>query len=142
MKLFACIALCTSLAFAIDSDDVKAVLKEQELAWNRGDLARFLTAYEQSPEITFVGTAVTRGFDAIRRRYESNYGSPAKMGTLTFDELEVRMLGKQHALLIGRFRLKRTAEGGGDAMGRFTLVAAKRGRTWKFLHDHTSSPAN
>lgn len=118
--------------------EIRNTLSTQEQAWNRGDLAAFLEAYERSEEITFVGKAVTRGFAAIAERYKSNYGTREKMGALTFDEVEVRLLGKDHALVLGRFQLKRSAEGGGDASGRFSLVAKRTRQGWKFIHDHTS----
>ncbi|MGH9673116.1 MAG: hypothetical protein ACRD44_08040 [Bryobacteraceae bacterium] len=42
---------------------------------------------------------------------------PAFMGRLQFSEIEVRMLGADHAVVLGRFHLTRTAAGGGDARG-------------------------
>jgi uncharacterized protein (TIGR02246 family) len=132
------LAMLMPICRADDAADAKAVLEEQAKAWNRGDLKAFLAAYENSRSITFTGKAVTRGFAAVQQRYEKNYGTPEKMGTLVFDEIEVRMLGKNHALILGRFALTRTAAGGGDASGRFTLVAVRTKGGWKFIHDHTS----
>jgi ketosteroid isomerase-like protein len=60
------------------------------------------------------------------------------MGVLTFSEIEVRPLGADYALALGRFALKRTAEGGGDANGRFTLVLHRTKAGWKIIHDHSS----
>ena len=55
-----------------------------------------------------------------------------------FSEIEVRALGKGYAVAHGRFGLKRTAAGGGDASGRFTLVLRKTKSGWKIIHDHSS----
>ena len=77
-------------------------------------------------------------FTAILERYRRSYGSPAKMGTLTFSEIEVRPLGTGFALATGKFFLKRTSEGGGDASGHFSLVLHKGADGWKIIHDHTS----
>jgi ketosteroid isomerase-like protein len=60
------------------------------------------------------------------------------MGTLTFSEIDVRPLGEGYALANGRFALKRTPAGGGDAAGRFTLVLRKTKAGWKIIHDHSS----
>lgn len=128
-----------ALSAADFRQEITSVLKQQEMAWNQGNLREFLLAYLPNGEITFVGKTVTRGMDAIRQRYETNYGSPEKMGTLRFDELEIRSLGRDYALVLGRFQLARTAAGGGDASGRFTLVAKRTRQGWKFIHDHTSS---
>ena len=61
-----------------------------------------------------------------------------KMGVLTFSELVVRPLGQGYALTTGKFALKRTETGGGDASGRFTLIFKKTPAGWKIIHDHTS----
>ncbi len=138
MRLFLFLMAALSIVAADTAAEVRAELSKQETAWNRGDLAAFMTSYKESPEITFVGKNVTRGFAAIVERYKTNYGSRDKMGTLRFDEIEVKPLGKQYALVLGRFSLKRNAEGGGDASGRFTLIAERTKDGWRFIHDHTS----
>jgi uncharacterized protein (TIGR02246 family) len=131
-----------SIIFApvlLAQSDVKAMLQKSEAAWNRGDLAAFASDYEDSPDTTFVGREVTRGgVQAILERYRRGYPTREKMGTLTFSEIEVRPLGTGFALAIGKFSLKRTAEGGGDASGRFTLVLKKTAAGWKIIHDHSS----
>lgn len=119
--------------------DVLAVITAQQEAWNRGDLDAFLTGYEKSSEITFVGKTVSRGFDGLVQRYRTTYGTREKMGQLTFSELEYRPLGPQSAFVLGRFQLKRGEVGGGDASGRFTVVFRKTRQGWKIVHDHTSA---
>jgi len=120
-------------------DEVRKLLKDSEDAWNRGDLVVFASYYDDSPETTFIGREVTRGGpEAIVARYRRGYPSREAMGTLTFSEIEVRALGKEYALANGKFALKRTAAGGGDASGRFTLVLRKTAKGWKIIHDHSS----
>ena len=98
-------------------------MRESEAAWNRGDLPAFASYYDDSPATTFIGREVTRGgVQAILERYRRGYPTREAMGTLTFSELEVRPLADGVALMTGRFALKRTAAGGGDASGRFTLI--------------------
>jgi len=130
--------LCAPLLFA-QGDEIRAMLKNSEAAWNRGDLAAFATDYEDSAETTFIGREITHGgVEAILARYRRGYPTPEAMGTLTFSEIAVRPLGKGYALANGRFALKRTAAGGGDAAGRFTLVLRKAKAGWKIIHDHSS----
>src|SRR6266700_6888720 len=122
--MFRCLLLlgCAPLLCA-QSDEIRAMLKNSEAAWNRGDLVAFASDYEDSPATTFVGKEVTRGgTQAILGRYRRGYPTPEAMGTLTFSEIEVRPLGKGYALALGKFALKRTGAGGGDTSGRFTLV--------------------
>ena len=129
---------CSPLAFA-QGGEIRELMKKSEAAWNRGDLAAFASDYEDSTETTFIGREVTRGgVQAILERYGRGYPTPEKMGTLTYSEIEVRTLGKEYAIASGKFALKRTAAGGGDAAGRFTLVLKRTKRGWKIIHDHSS----
>ena len=125
-------------AFAQD-DGVRTLLKDSEAAWNRRDLVAFASYYEDAPTTTFIGREVVRGGTAaILDRYRRAYPTAEAMGTLTFSEIEVRPLADGVALAIGRFHLARTAAGGGDASGRFTLVLRRTAAGWKIIHDHTS----
>jgi len=139
LSMLRCLLLfCCAPLFA-QSDEIRAMLKNSEAAWNRGDLVAFAGDYEDSPGTTFVGKEVTRGGpEAILGRYRHAYPTPEAMGTLTFSEIEVRPLGKDYALALGRFALKRSAAGGGDASGRFTLVLHMGKTGWKIIHDHSS----
>jgi uncharacterized protein (TIGR02246 family) len=139
MRLLLASLIAVTLFAADETAAVRKILEEQAAAWNRGDLEEFVRTYENSPAITFVGKDVERGYAQVLARYQRNYGTPEKRGKLVFEQIEVRLLGKDHALVLGRFVLTRTAAGGGDASGRFTLVARKQGGTWKIIHDHTSS---
>lgn len=130
---------CAPLLFA-QSAEIHTILKDSETAWNRGDLVAFAAYYEDSPETTFIGREVVRGgTKAILDRYRRAYPTPEAMGTLTFSEIEVRSLAGGIALATGKFALKRTAAGGGDASGRFTLILRQTPSGWKIIHDHTSS---
>jgi len=130
--------VCAPLLFA-QSDDIRAILLDSEAMWNRGDLLAFVSYYEDAPETTFVGREVVRGGrKAILERYRRRYPNRDAMGTLTFSEIEVRPLAPNLALTTGKYHLKRTAAGGGDASGRFTLVLRKTAGGWKIIHDHSS----
>lgn len=136
LGLFVLAAGCLAPAAQGQEAAVRAVLGEQVRAWNAGDLAAFVRTY--SAETVFVGKEVTRGNAGVLERYRRNYPTRERMGTLTFSELEVRMLGRDHASVLGRFHLRRTAEGGGDARGIFTLLLKRSGRGWSIILDHTS----
>lgn len=130
--------LCVAL-WAQDAErPVRRVLADQTSAWNRGDIGAFMQGYEDAPETTFVGKEVTRGYRRVLDRYRVRYPTKEKMGTLAFSDLEVRPLGENHAVAIGRFHLKRRTADGGDADGIFTLVFRKTRNGWKIILDHTS----
>ncbi len=116
--------------------EIRAVLFRQEAAWNRGDTETFLQGY--AANTTFVGDRITRGLNELRVRYQSHYPTAASMGRLTFADLEVHMMGADYAYAIGHWRLDRTAEGGGNAGGYFSLVFKKTEKGWKIILDHTT----
>jgi uncharacterized protein (TIGR02246 family) len=128
-----------------DKVAVRAVLEEQVAAWNRGDIAAFMASYEDSPETTFVGTtSVNKGFQPILERYKQGYANKDQMGTLTFRELDIRLLPTttgvtEYAVVTGRFHLDRKAKGTATKDdGIFSLVWHKGPGGWKILLDHTA----
>ena len=60
------------------------------------------------------------------------------MGHLTFSDVEVHMAGGDHAYVIGRWKLERKKESGGDVGGIYTLLFKKTAKGWKIILDHTS----
>ena len=121
------------------ADAVKQVLTDQENAWNHGDIVAFMKGYADSPQTTFIGTSIEHGYRSILERYQKKYASREAMGHLEFTELDVRMLGADHAVVTGHFHLARSAAGGGDASGIFSLVFEKEAAGWKIILDHTSA---
>jgi ketosteroid isomerase-like protein len=128
-----------------DDAAIRTVLDAQVAAWNRGDIPGFMASYEDSPETTFVGaTSVNKGFAPIVERYKQNYTTKEQMGTLTFSELDVRLLpaatgATEYAVVTGHFHLDRTAHGSAAKDdGIFSLVWHKGPGGWKILLDHTS----
>jgi uncharacterized protein (TIGR02246 family) len=136
-KVFLAAVFATALL--AQDGDIRRLMAESETAWNRGDLETFASYYEDSPDTTFMGKQVVRGrVAAILDRYRRTYPTPAAMGTLRFSEITVRPLGADYALVTGKFELHRTAEGGGDASGRYTLILHRGAKGWRIIHDHTS----
>jgi uncharacterized protein (TIGR02246 family) len=116
---------------------IRAVLDAQRDAWNRGDLEGYMDGYDRSPDTEFVGgDTITRGWQTVLERYQKNYNSREKMGTLTFSEIEVNVLSKDAALLLGRWRIKRA---NGEPHGTFSLVFRLKRAGWRIVHDHSSS---
>jgi ketosteroid isomerase-like protein len=116
---------------------LRAVLITQQAAWNRGDIPAFLEGYWNSPELTFSGpNGIVRGYAGVLERYQKAYPDKLTMGELKFSSLEVRMLGQDSALMLGRWHLTRKI---GDAGGVFTLVFERFPAGWRIIHDHTST---
>ena len=129
---------------SVDETEIRATIKAQSEAWNNADIPAFMQAYEDSPETTFIGLNLRKGFQPIRERYMLNYTTPEQMGKLTFNDLDIRLLpsgcGKSEiALVTGKFHLDRTAKGEAKKDdGIFSLVWRKGPHGWKIILDHTS----
>ena len=131
--LFAALGLAQTPA-----DAIRKVLDDQTAAWNRGDIDTFMIGYDNSPKTAFIGKSVQLGWENVRRNYHERYPTAAKMGKLDFSGVEVTLLGTEYANVVGKFHLARTAEGGGDASGVFTLLFHKTPAGWRIIQDHTS----
>jgi len=125
-------------AQADPSAAIKAVLEKQVVDWNKGDLAAFAKGYKNSPDILFMGNPISHGYAGMVERYKTNYATRAKMGVLSFSELEVQPLDPKFATVTGKFHLERTAAGGGNADGYYLLVFEKTADGWKCIRDSTT----
>ena len=115
---------------------IRKVMDDQTAAWNRGDIEAFMQGYWNSPELKFVsGDSVTKGWQPTLDRYKKNYDSRAKMGVLTFSGLEINVISKDAAVVLGSFALQREQD---NPKGKFTLIFRKFKDGWKIVHDHTS----
>ncbi len=116
---------------------IQAVLDLQRDAWNRGDIEGYMSGYAKSPETVFIsGDSLTRGWQTVLERYKKNYDTREKMGTLTFNDVEINLIGSDTALVFGRWHLKRQQD---EPRGRFTLLFRRSKAGWRIVHDHTSS---
>lgn len=137
-----CLAIIPGSTFAAPHPgdavyEIENVIAAQQAAWNRGDIDGFMNGYWKSNETVFVSADdVTRGWQNVLDRYKAKYSDRAKMGTLTFSEIEIRSLSNESAVALGSWKLKRAND---EPHGRFTLVFRKFPDGWKIIHDHTSA---
>jgi uncharacterized protein (TIGR02246 family) len=143
MTLAAVIAFSVMTEAAPKKTDVKleaairAVIEAQRDAWNRGDIEGYMDGYDRSAETVFVsGDKVTHGWQTVLDHYKKAYDSREKMGTLTFSDLEITALGRDAAVVVGRWHLQRAND---EPHGRFTLIFKNTKRGWRIIHDHTST---
>jgi uncharacterized protein (TIGR02246 family) len=116
---------------------IRAVLDAQRDAWNKGDIEGYMDGYDRSDTTVFVsGDNVNRGWKTVLERYKKTYDTSDKMGVLTFSDLEITLLSKDSATVLGRWLLKRAKD---EPHGRFTLIFKKTKQGWRIIHDHTSS---
>lgn len=129
------------MARAARAGDVAAELGQAmartAAAWTAGDLAAFMSGYEDSADTIYIGhDAVVRGRAAIEAMYRERFGAGGSLGALSFETLSAAPLGSEHALFVGRFHLARA--GKPEASGVFSLVFHRTPAGWKIVCDHTS----
>jgi uncharacterized protein (TIGR02246 family) len=137
-KIPICLTLLTALVYGAGdaAGEVRAVLETQQALWNRGDTTGFTAYYTE--DTAFVSTQVLRGRAQVLERYQKLYPNRDAMGKLTFSDLEITMLGKDYASVIGKWRLDRGEKGGGDVGGYYTLLLKRTKQGWRIILDHTS----
>jgi uncharacterized protein (TIGR02246 family) len=117
--------------------EIQSVLTAQQDAWNRGDIDAFMNGYARSVSTVFVSEdEVRRGWETVRDRYRMKYSDRAKMGTLSFSDIEVTVFSPDAAVVLGRWKLKREND---EPHGRFTLIFKRLPQGWRIVHDHTSA---
>ena len=83
---------------------IRSVLQAQQDAWNRGDIDGFMNGYARSASTVFISEdTIRRGWQTVRDRYRKKYSSRAKMGTLTFSDLEITLFSSDSAMASGRW---------------------------------------
>ena len=117
------------------TDDIVAVMNAQSAAWNRGDIEGFMQGYWNSDKLVFVSSRVTRGWRPTLENYKRSYPTKEAMGTLTFSDLEVTVLSKDAAVVLGSWSLQRAND---NPKGKFTLIFRKLKEGWRIVHDHTT----
>lgn len=120
-----------------DADAIRAVLDRQQEDWNRGDIRAFMDGYWKDERLRFAsGGSVTEGWQSTLDRYLKRYTDRAKMGMLTFTDLDIQVLGGDAGMVFGRWKLTREND---TPNGLFTLIFRKIDGAWAIVHDHTSA---
>jgi uncharacterized protein (TIGR02246 family) len=133
--IFACFFLALPVR-ADDVEDIRKTLDAQVADWNRGDIKAFVAVYTE--DSVFVSTEVRKGRSQVLERYLKRYPDKEAMGKTTFSDLDIKMIGKGYASVVGRWRVERSQQAGGNIGGYFTLLLQKVEKDWKIVLDHTS----
>jgi ketosteroid isomerase-like protein len=119
---------------------IRTLLDAQARAWNAGEIEGFMAGYWKSDQTEFAGAGgMLRGWQAVLDRYRRTYPDRKAMGQLTFSDLEITVLSRDAAYIVGRWQLEREGDRPG---GIFTLIVRKFPEGWRIVHDHTSAFAS
>lgn len=120
-----------------DIEEVKRILIQQSVDWNKGDIDAFMEYYWKSDDLQFIGSGgVIKGWQATLERYKRTYPDRDAMGQLTFDILEVHQLSRKVIMLTGKYTLQRKND---RPTGYFILMWKKMKGKWLIVADHTSA---
>lgn len=134
--LLLCLAMTASAQSKSDAaGQIKAVLESTAAGWNAGDLPKYLAAYvPKATEMTADGPK--GGVEVIEKTMKDGFWKTGRpLQALHYENIVVRMLGKNNALVTGQYVL--TGGGRPDRKGWFTTVWTKSGRNWRMMHDHS-----
>jgi hypothetical protein len=120
---------------AAAKDSIRALLSDQEIAWNNGSIDQFMEGYWKSDSLRFIGTNVTTGWQATYERYKQGYPDRKAMGELRFEFYRFHFISEDACLVTGRYHLKRAAD---EPSGMFTLLFREINNRWVIVYDHTS----
>lgn len=125
----------TNEVSAVDEQAVIQVLKNQELAWNNGDINGFMRGYWNSPKLSFTSNnTVTTGWNQTWENFQKAYPTQEKMGELNFEIEQLNQIYNDAYHIIGKFTLTRKDD---SPTGFFTLIVKKIDGKWKITSDHT-----
>jgi uncharacterized protein (TIGR02246 family) len=119
-----------------DDAEVRRKLQSTADAWNNGVLEGHVATYADSAAF-MTGRGPMIGRDKIEASLRRSFWREGKpLQTLRYEHVSVRALGRDYALMTGRFVLS----GGGraEASGWFSLVWERGPKGWQEIHDHSS----
>ncbi|ANE51685.1 YybH family protein [Flavisolibacter tropicus] len=116
-------------------NEIVTVMNQSAQDWNAGNLDAFMAVYDTAS--TFMLSKGPVGIKGMRENYQKGFfnGDKPKQN-LRYEDMVVRPLGNEHALLTGKFVL--SGNGLPERRGIYTLIFVRRGNVWKILHDHSS----
>jgi beta-aspartyl-peptidase (threonine type) len=116
-------------------DAINRLLKNQQTAWNDGNLDKFLAGYLPADEVTLqFGTTEVKGQKDLAELYTKQFQKHGKdHGTLVIEVVEMRMITDEAAVVRGRWQVtyKQSREEG----GLFAMLIQKFPGGWRIVQE-------
>ena len=136
IKPFAFLLLLFYVVSFSQKKEILKVMTDQQTAWNNGNIDGYMQGYWKNDSLLFIGSkGPTYGWQKTLDNYKKSYPNKEKMGILEFSDIQVKMLGKKHAYVFGKWKLVRTND---SPNGIYTLIFEKFKDGWKVISDHTN----
>ena len=136
IKPFAFLLLLFYVVSLSQKKEILKVMTDQQTAWNNGNIDGYMQGYWKNDSLLFIGSkGPTYGWQKTLDNYKKTYPNKEKMGILEFSDIQVKILGKKHAYVFGKWKLVRTND---SPNGIYTLIFEKFKDGWKIISDHTN----
>ena len=136
IKPFAFLLLLFYVVSFSQKKEILKVMTDQQTAWNNGNIDGYMQGYWKNDSLLFIGSkGPTYGWQKTLDNYKKSYPNKEKMGILEFSDIQVKILGKKHAYVFGKWKLVRTND---SPNGIYTLIFQKFKDGWKIISDHTN----
>lgn len=115
---------------------IRAVLEMTAIGWNEGNLEKYLAAYTHDATEMSSTVGPRGGVEVIEQTMKNGFWKTGRpLQNLRYDSVVVRMLGKEAALVTGKFVLSGADRP--DRTGWFSSVWRKTKKGWRMIHDHS-----
>lgn len=136
IKPFAFLLLLFYVVSFSQKKEILKVMTDQQTAWNNGNIDGYMQGYWKNDSLLFIGSkGPTYGWQKTLDNYKKSYPNKEKMWILEFSDVQVKILGKKHAYVFGKWKLVRTND---SPNGIYTLIFEKFKDGWKIISDHTN----
>ncbi len=133
--LFSIISV-TAFAQSKDEAAIRQMMNDQVIAWNSGDLDKFMIGYWEDDSLIFIGSnGPTYGYEKTLNNYKKGYPDTAYMGKFTSTIISMKKLSKEYYYVVGKWHLERSI---GNAAGHYSLLIRKIKGKWVIVADHSS----
>ena len=136
--LFSFLIFLVSCKSTNHCNEIYDLMKQQEDAWNNGNIDNFMNTYWQNDSLVFIGKyGISYGWDKTYSNYKNSYKTKEQMGTLEFKNLICNTINDSTHIVTGKWSLKRN-DSIGNINGFYSLIWVKKQTGWKITYDHTS----
>ena len=136
--LFSFLIFLVSCKSTNHCNEIYNLMKQQEDAWNNGNIENFMNFYWKNDSLVFIGeSGINYGWDKTYRNYKNSYKTKEQMGTLEFKNLICNTINDSTHIVTGKWSLKRN-DSIRNINGFYSLIWVKKQTGWKITYDHTS----
>ncbi len=119
-----------------EKNEIDAIIEKQLEAWNSGDMETFMSFYDRSDSLIFMGkSGITYGWQENYDVYKRAFPGKEGMGHLHFEAETYQKIDKHTVLVVGSFKMTWPDR---EFSGYYSEIWRKLNGKWTVLFDHSS----